>query len=91
MNEDFAQSQDAVADSLATIITLKNDGDTLVSAQALRQALGTMGIPVGIRGLEAEARGDRDAATLFIGMARVIALMIDTLDLAIAREEVDSL
>ena len=88
---DFTESQDAVADSLATIIVKKDVGDTLVSAQALRGALGTMGIPVGLRGLEAAVKGDTEAEILFTGMARVIHLMIDTLDLAIAREEVESL
>jgi hypothetical protein len=88
---DFAQSQDAVADSLATIIVTMKGGDTLISAQSLRQALGTMGIPVGLRGLEAAVQGDTEAEILYTGMARVIALMIDTLDLAIARDEVEAL
>ena len=86
---DIHETQDAVADELANLITVSQDGDTLISANRLREALSAMGLPVVIRGLEANAEGDSGAEALFTGMARMIHLLVDTMTVVVARDELE--
>jgi hypothetical protein len=83
--------QDATASALAAVIAEKSDGDTLISAQSLVKALSTLGIPVALKGLTSEASGDTEASCMYFGMSQVIALLMDGLDVAIAREELERL
>lgn len=81
--------QDATASALAKVITEKASGDTLISAQSLVKALGTLGIPVALKGLTAEASGDEQASAMYFGMSQLITLLMDGLDVAIARDELE--
>lgn len=83
--------QDQTAEALADVITHRKPDDVLISANALRDALMTLGIPVGLSGLAAEAQGNREIAQHFNGMAKVINLLIDGTEIAIGRGELETL
>ena len=87
--QDFADAQDATAEALAKVLTATQDGDTLISAQALRTALATLGVPIAIRGLA--SAGDEVATSMYFGMSQVVELLMNGLELVIAHSELESL
>lgn len=88
---DTKELQDLVANDLADRVLTKAEGDTLISANALRMALADLGMIVGLQGIKAYAEGNSEAHLKASGMAVILSLHLDALDLVIARGELESL